>query len=270
MGSDRRCQRDASHERCSSPVGGGGEPGEPAAQERQQRAGLIGRQADEGVVEHAAGAFDHPGLVELAHPIGHLDPRGPGIGRVRHEPHEPAGLEPEGDLLDVLPGAAVLLGGFTQRGAVPGEPVGQDRQEQPLARGEPEVGELAVGPAGQVLHEHEERSEGLCPSGQEFVVRHIRKVLRIRRPSQVGGLRAISRSSGAPFPSREMTNPALPLNRRWRLAMTGQSVSSSGGTPLTTSHSAKQTSAIRPGLELRRDSAAANYRLVLLAVARAT
>lgn len=80
----------------------------------------------------------------------------------------------------------------------------------------------------------------------------------------------VSRSSGAPFPSREMTNPALPLNRRWRLAMTGQSVSSSGGTPLTTSHSAKQTSAIRPGLELRRDPSAANYRLVLLAVARAT
>ena len=170
------------HELRSSPVMGLVRPSEPAAQEVEQHAGLGGRQADEGVLEHARGAFDHQGLVELAHPIGDLDPRRPGIGWVLHEPHEAAGLEPQGDLLDVLTGAPVLLGGFTERGAVPGERIGQDRQEQPLAGGEPEVGELTVGPAGQVLHEHEQRPEGLRPSGQELVVGHIRKVLRIDLP----------------------------------------------------------------------------------------
>jgi hypothetical protein len=77
---------------------------------------IVGGKSGERSLEEVPTARLALGLVEPADLVGQRETRGASVLRIRNQAEVPAGLEPQGDLLDVLAGAAVGGGCLRQRG----------------------------------------------------------------------------------------------------------------------------------------------------------
>ena len=137
---------------------------------RRARTSAPAKAVERGLDEGTAAGLAL-GLVEPADLVGQREPRGASVRRIRDQAEVAAGLETQGDLLDVLAGAAVGRRRLRERRRPTREAAGEDGQEEPLAGREPPVRQPLVREPGQVPDDHEDAAEGVrC--GLELVVVH--------------------------------------------------------------------------------------------------